>query len=137
MECPIPYRGFTPNYTCVLNCPALYYFYDVSINTCAECDPTCIICSSLSSCTQCQVGYNLFNGYCTRNCYPNGNIITFAHPLGGCVSECPIDYFGEKSNYTCTKNCGLKMFGNPVSHLCEVCPAICASCASLTECYTC
>jgi hypothetical protein len=136
-ECPIPYRGFAPNYTCVLECPVQFYFYDVTINVCALCDPTCIICSSLSTCLQCKAGYNLFNGYCSRSCIPTATAVTYADPEGRCVSVCPNTYFGDKSTYSCTQLCPSKLYGNPSTHLCENCPGNCATCQSLTYCYTC
>ena len=136
-ECPIPYRGYAPNYTCVLSCPAQYYFYDVTINICAQCDPTCIVCSSLATCLQCQSGYNLFNGYCSRSCIPTNGVVTYADPSGICVAVCPNTYFGVNTSYSCNQTCPQKQYGDPGTHLCQNCPALCASCSSLTLCLTC
>jgi hypothetical protein len=136
-ECPVPYRGFAPNYTCVLDCPAQYYFYDVTINVCSLCDPTCVVCSSTTTCLQCKPTYNLFSGFCTRSCIPTAGVITYADPGGSCVLVCPTTYFGDNSTYSCTQTCPFGQFGDPQTSLCAYCPRTCASCLSTTLCVSC
>lgn len=91
----------------------------------------------MSTCLQCKSGYNLFNGYCGRNCIPTPTSITYADPSGTCVSVCPITYFGDNSTYSCTQTCPGKLYGDSVTRLCQNCPQNCATCFNLTYCITC
>lgn len=89
----------------MLSCPATLWFYDVTINVCAQCDSRCYICISASNCRQCLPGYNLFNGYCNTSCIPT-TIITYANAAGSCVQVCPSGTFGNNVTYTCVASAG-------------------------------
>ena len=135
-ECPTPYRGYVPNRTCVLDCPTTLYFYDVTINQCAECESNCEVCISATSCTNCKTGFNLFNGFCNISCIPT-TIITYADPGGVCVETCPTTYYGDDSTYSCTQTCPTKQYGEDTTRLCTTCPSTCAACTSPTNCQSC
>ena len=128
MECPVPYRGFDENHTCILNCPSLY-FYNITRNVCTKCPDECLVCTGPFACLQCQVGYNLFNGICNISCTPTDTLITYSHPTTGvCMEVCPNGYYGDNSSYTCTDACPAKQYGNSTTQLCEHCPSTCSLC---------
>lgn len=136
-ECPVPYRGFAPNRSCVLTCPPTIYFYDITQNNCNLCDSSCLICTSVSTCLQCLPGLNLFNGYCNISCVPQVNNITYADPTGKCVNFCPSTYYGNNLTYACVQGCPIGQYGNDATRLCTYCPGTCASCTSFTRCLSC
>jgi proprotein convertase subtilisin/kexin type 5 len=87
-------------YQCTLNCTPPYYANTAAPLACYPCQLPCKTCATYyTSCTSCYNGYYLLNQICS--------------------TSCPINYYTDSINNTCT-----------------ACPNLCATCTSLS-CLTC
>lgn len=102
---------------------------------CQICPSSCSICTSLTLCTSCVLGFYLQNGACVTGC----TLIYYANPTTrACVvsSQCN-PYFGINSTHTCAPGCPTGQFPNTQYYRCDSCASTCVSCTSLGNCLGC
>ncbi|KAM3135880.1 hypothetical protein pb186bvf_012009 [Paramecium bursaria] len=129
-NCPLGLFQFN-NY-CYVDCPNGYYGNQTK---CVLCPNQCLICSSISSCSECQAGYYLEQDQCVNQC-SNG----YGDSIGKiCVSQCPQNqYKYEKlcviqcpkslvQKYdSCATQCGDNQFN--FGQICKDCSIECDQC---------
>lgn len=147
-NCTVYYQ-FSPNRTCLLDCPSGYYYATNGTNNnyCQACVSPCVSCISSTQCLSCINGYYFYNYACTTTCpngyFPevNGNICdNCISPCNNCVDKttclsCKIGYW---NGVNCTIVCPNGYFGNNVTNNCDLCDTSCLTCSnSSTSCTSC
>jgi proprotein convertase subtilisin/kexin type 5 len=123
---------------------------DSSNNTCVNCSPPCLTCSSLTSCLSCMADYNLEGTLCKSQCLdgfmPVNSICTACKDpcatCAGSLTTClTCNYTSGNplylSGYRCISTCPETTYPNGTTFTCNPCVSPCSSCSSLSTCNTC
>ena len=127
------------------------YYYDYNQSICSQCSNECASCSMISTnCTQCTVGYSLYQGNtCVLTCpsgfYSNAGVCT-ACTTPSCAS-CPANQCQScvsgfvivitNGTVSCANSCPVMTFLDSVTNICHSCGNNCNVCTSATSCTTC
>lgn len=134
------------NNKCTNSCPDGTY-PDNASSTCLICSIECTKCSSLTVCSECDIGYYLTaNNTCETQCITTTNFPNYSSKsCEPCNSDCSTCinttdcltcvYTKDILNYQCLPNgqvCPLGMFKN--NNICLKCHPTCESCTDYTVC---
>ena len=144
------------NRKCFDNCPYRHFSTTTASgeDICIKCaDTNCKVCSSLNTCTQCEINYFLKNGDCELTCgdeYYKDTSLSNNFQCGNCLANCKFCY-NSNSCVTCNTNtlqytlptakceqsasCDNGFFIN--GDQCIKCRPNCTSCTSSTTCTSC
>ena len=145
--------------TCDTSCPDGQYIDAAYPNDCQPCASNCITCSGTADhCTNtnCSVNFFFLNNSClatcpvdhyyqdstSRQCLPcaSGCLKCFGPALTQC-SECDLvvatQYFMQIGLTQCATGCNPGEYAEPANKSCVVCPAVCATCTSVSVCQLC
>lgn len=144
----LPTPVFLSNYQCVTICPN-YTYANLSTSECTSCFSPCEMCTSISQCTSCQLGFYLSNSSCLNPC-PYGyfglnrvcQLCTF--PCAACSLSltvciaCASTYYLVTATSTCTQNCPSGLYPNDAFGNCTGCTPPCGTCStSASTCTSC
>ena len=136
--------------TCQSSCPTSTF---ISFNICYSCGTNCDVCTSVTSCTQCNNSTSLYLGYCMASC-PTGytSVSGVCTPCqSGCktcsdINTCIACNSGltNDGNGTCsysnnnTVNCSIGYYANTLGN-CSQCYPTCQTClgGQVTDCLSC
>ena len=131
------------NTACVLNCPTIGYYANVSKNQCIHCDISCFTCNGgySNNCTSCPSGKYLSNGVCVSACPTNQYLNSTNNTCLNCFSGCQSCY-GPLSNnclsclaplywdyFSCVNSCYSSQYLNSSNNSCTNCDASCLTCS--------
>ena len=135
------YYHFTLNRTCLLNCPAGYFYASSGPTSkfCEVCQPPCQNCIDATKCLSCVTGFFFFNFTCSPSC----PVRYFANPANRTCDNCVSPCFtctsrsvclscsqGFWNGSGCTTRCSAGNYGENSTRACQPCDASCLTCTN-------